>query len=118
MAYSRSKIYNVLFTKALAEKIDSNKGIVVSLNPGVVRTNIIREMIGDGIKGSLLSFALKVFWPFWCYFTKSSKQGAATSLFVLLNSNIQNGCYYSDCQQSSINSEIVAQNWKKIWKIS
>ena len=111
-------MYNVLFTKALSQKIDSKKGIVVSLNPGVVRTDIIREMIGNGIKGLLLSFALKVFWPFWCFFTKSSKQGASTSLFALLSSNVQNGCYYSDCQQSEVNSDIVPHNWKKIWEIS
>jgi NAD(P)-dependent dehydrogenase (short-subunit alcohol dehydrogenase family) len=38
IAYGRSKLYNVLFTRALAEKIDSSKGRVASLHPGVVRT--------------------------------------------------------------------------------
>lgn len=38
LAYSRSKLYNVLFTKALAQKIDQSKGIALCLHPGVVRT--------------------------------------------------------------------------------
>jgi NAD(P)-dependent dehydrogenase (short-subunit alcohol dehydrogenase family) len=38
LAYSRSKLYNVLFTKALAQKIDKSKGIALCLHPGVVRT--------------------------------------------------------------------------------
>lgn len=42
LAYSRSKLYNVLFARALSEKIDPKKGLVVSLHPGIVRTNIIR----------------------------------------------------------------------------
>ena len=46
MAYSRSKLYNVLFTRALASKIDENKGVVVSLNPGVVRTDIMSSAAG------------------------------------------------------------------------
>jgi NAD(P)-dependent dehydrogenase (short-subunit alcohol dehydrogenase family) len=38
LAYSRSKLYNNLFTHALAERIIDHKGISVSLHPGVVRT--------------------------------------------------------------------------------
>ena len=44
IAYSRSKLYNVLFTRALAARIDSSKGKVLSLHPGVVRTELLREM--------------------------------------------------------------------------
>ncbi len=38
LAYSRSKLYNNLFTHAWAERIIDHKGISVSLHPGVVRT--------------------------------------------------------------------------------
>jgi NAD(P)-dependent dehydrogenase (short-subunit alcohol dehydrogenase family) len=38
LAYSRSKLCNVLFTKGLAEKIPNAKGICASLHPGVVNT--------------------------------------------------------------------------------
>lgn len=45
MAYSRSKLYNNLYTHALAEKIPEGKGLVMSLHPGVVRTELTRYMI-------------------------------------------------------------------------
>ena len=38
LAYSRSKLYNILFAKILATKVDTSKGIAVSVHPGVVRT--------------------------------------------------------------------------------
>jgi NAD(P)-dependent dehydrogenase (short-subunit alcohol dehydrogenase family) len=38
LAYSRSKLCNVLFTKGLAARIPSTKGICASLHPGVVNT--------------------------------------------------------------------------------
>lgn len=37
ISYSRSKLYNVMFTQTLAERI-GDKGITASLHPGVVRT--------------------------------------------------------------------------------
>lgn len=95
LSYSRSKIYNVLFTRALASKINKSKGVVVSVNPGVVRTDIIRELTGDGWKGKLLQIALKAVWPIFCLFTKSRKQGASTSLFALLSPLVKNGSYYT-----------------------
>lgn len=38
LAYSRSKLCNVLFTKGLAKRIPVSKGIAASLHPGVVQT--------------------------------------------------------------------------------
>ena len=66
LAYSRSKLYNVMFTRALASRIDESKGLVVSVNPGVVRTDIIRELTGDGLLGKLLDLLLKIVWPLFC----------------------------------------------------
>lgn len=42
LSYSRSKLYNNLFTHALAERIPSGKGMAFSLHPGVVRTDLTR----------------------------------------------------------------------------
>lgn len=38
LAYSRSKLCNVLFTKALSTRIDQSKGLVLAVHPGVVQT--------------------------------------------------------------------------------
>lgn len=45
LGYSRSKLYNNLFTHALAEKIPEGKGLAMSLHPGVVRTEITRYLL-------------------------------------------------------------------------
>ena len=42
LAYGRTKLYNVLFTQALAQKIPKGKGLTASLHPGVVRTELLR----------------------------------------------------------------------------
>ena len=71
MAYSRSKLYNVLFTRALAEKV-GRKGLVAALHPGVVRTELLREMTGDGVKGQILKIMLIVLYPVWWLVSKNS----------------------------------------------
>ena len=45
LAYSRSKLYNNLFTHALVDRIPQHKGLTASLHPGVVRTELTRYMI-------------------------------------------------------------------------
>jgi retinol dehydrogenase-12 len=44
LAYSRSKIYNILFTRALTDRVNAGKGKIFSLHPGLVRTNILRYL--------------------------------------------------------------------------
>ena len=41
--YARSKLANILFAKALQERLDPSKVRVVSLHPGFVRTDISRD---------------------------------------------------------------------------
>ena len=118
LSYSRSKLYNVLFTRALADRIDQTKGMVLSVNPGVVRTDIIRELFGDGIKGKVLGVLLRIVWPVFCLFTKSRKQGASTSLFTLLSPLVKNGCYYTACKVDRENTCVTPNNWNKLWEIS
>jgi len=88
VAYSRSKLYMVLFTRALASRIDSKKGFILTLNPGVARTNITKYMESDGIKGLISKYSLKFFWPIYCIFTKSAREGNQTTMFCLLSSSV------------------------------
>lgn len=66
LAYSRSKIYNNLFTHALTERIPENKGMAFSLHPGVVRTELIRYMVTG-----VVSTFLWLVHPIYAIFTKS-----------------------------------------------
>ena len=97
LAYSRSKIYNVLFTRALSSKINPQKGKVVSIDPGVVRTDITRELTGKDLTGRLMNAVLTVCWPIWCLISKDVSQGMQSYLYGLLSDDAKNGCYYSNC---------------------
>ena len=57
----------MLFTHALAERITDNKGLTASLHPGVVRTELTRDML-DGWKDK----AFRLVAPIYTIFTKSA----------------------------------------------
>ena len=71
-AYGRSKLCNILFTRALARRLDARRVTAVCLHPGVVGT-----AIGDRA-GSVAGFGWRLIKPFLV----SPEKGAATSLFL------------------------------------
>ena len=66
--YAQSKLANVMFTRELQERVDPEKVKVVSLHPGVVRTELFRHMFGEG--APMIAYYLA--WPFFWYFGKDS----------------------------------------------
>ena len=85
-AYANVKLYNILFTKSLAEKF-GNKGIAAyALHPGVVNTNF-----GTQSKG-IFKFFLFLAKPFMI----SPKKGAQTGIYLATNqlSPKNNGGYF------------------------
>jgi NAD(P)-dependent dehydrogenase (short-subunit alcohol dehydrogenase family) len=71
-AYGRSKLCNVLFTRALARRIDARQVATACLHPGVVAT-----AIGDRA-GTIAGFGWRLIKPFLI----SPERGAANSLFL------------------------------------
>jgi len=71
-AYGRSKLCNILFTRALARRLDAREVTTACLHPGVVAT-----AIGDRA-GSVAGFGWRLIKPFLV----SPEKGAATSLFL------------------------------------
>jgi retinol dehydrogenase-12 len=71
-AYGRSKLCNILFTRALARRLDAGEVTAMCLHPGVVAA-----AIGDRA-GSLAGFGWHLIKPF----LTSPEKGAATSLFL------------------------------------
>ena len=71
-AYGRSKLANVLFTRALARRLDGSGLFTACLHPGVVATGIGNR------PGGLLGFGWSLVKPFLI----SPEKGAATSLFL------------------------------------
>jgi NAD(P)-dependent dehydrogenase (short-subunit alcohol dehydrogenase family) len=71
-AYGRSKLCNILFTRALARRVEGSGVMAACLHPGVVAT-----AIGNNA-GRFTSLGWRVVKPFLI----SADQGAATSLFL------------------------------------
>jgi NAD(P)-dependent dehydrogenase (short-subunit alcohol dehydrogenase family) len=71
-AYSRSKACNILFTRALARRLDAKEVTAACLHPGVVAT-----AIGDRA-GTLVGLGWRLAKPFLI----GPEKGAATSLFL------------------------------------
>ena len=65
---------------------------VVSLHPGVVRTELSRYE-KDGL-GRWVPIAKFLSYPIWWVFTKNAKQGAQTTIHCAVEDNIVNGAYY------------------------
>ncbi|HVC55059.1 MAG TPA: SDR family NAD(P)-dependent oxidoreductase [Stellaceae bacterium] len=71
-AYSRSKLCNILFTRALAKRLAGSGVVACCLHPGVVATDIGNRA------GSIAGFGWRLAKPF----LTSPEKGAATSLFL------------------------------------
>jgi hypothetical protein len=69
--------------------------IAVSLHPGVVRTELTRY-IGDSML-SFFPFIFKIAQPIYWVFTKSSDQGAQTTIHCAVADDVSqnNGCYFT-----------------------
>src|SRR6266568_5188553 len=70
-AYGRSKLCNILFTRALARRLDGSLVVAACLHPGVVAT-----AIGD--RAGIAGFGWRLVKPF----LTTPENGAATSLFL------------------------------------
>ena len=112
IAYKKSKLCNILFTKKLSELIKKNKITVNCLHPGFVKTQFGKNNSG------LASLAIKFLMNF---FAISVEEGAETIVFLATDKNIKNitGKYF---YQSKIKEpSIFAQSQKDadlLWDIS
>lgn len=91
-AYWQSKVANVLFTKELKKRLEGTNVTVVSLHPGVVRTELSRYE-KEGL-GWFIPIIKNLVFPFWWVFTKNPNEGAQTTIHCAVDDNIINGAYY------------------------
>lgn len=93
-AYDQSKLANILFTRALAKRLQNSGVTVNALHPGVVSTDLGRHLkFYNGILGTIF---VK---PFMYPFMKTAESGAQTTLYVALEPDLERitGKYFSDC---------------------
>ncbi|XP_017027060.1 retinol dehydrogenase 12-like [Drosophila kikkawai] len=94
-AYHQSKLANILFTRELAKRLEGTGVTVNSLHPGVVDTEIWRNL--NGFTKAMTS-------PLRWAFFKTAKSGAQTSLYAALDPDLKNasGLYFSDCKAKKV----------------
>ena len=107
-SYGRSKLCNLLFTHALAQRIEGSGITVNAMSPGVVYSGIIgRSLLARLLMGVLRPFA------------RTPAQGADTAVWLCAEAGMSdaNGGYYfnrTPCQPraDAHSDEIAAQLWR------
>ena len=94
-AYKQSKLANVIFSSEFNRRYESQGVKAVSVHPGVVTTEIWRDLF----KKPLTAIPITICYPLIWLMFKSSIQGAQTTLYCALvdNDKLQGGKYYADC---------------------
>lgn len=110
-AYGITKLYNIFFTKSLAEKYKEFGIVSYALHPGVVKTNIWNSPPG--------LLALMVWFLKW--FMISPEKGAETIIYLATQPGLEknSGSYFKKCKVAKtdpIAEDVAAQ--EKLWAIS
>ncbi|XP_056594658.1 retinol dehydrogenase 12 [Triplophysa dalaica] len=106
MAYVQSKLANVLFTRELARKVEEIGVSVYAVNPGVVKTDLVRHM-KKSVQFFVKTFGLLI---------KTPAEGAYTTLYCALTPGLPSGAYYSDCavapgSRAAIDNNTASRLW-------
>lgn len=90
-AYAQSKLANVLHARELARRLEGSAVTVVSVHPGWVRTNLIRNSLPVWLQDTLLRPALRLAGMIEPW------EGAQTTLFAALDPSVveHSGSFYS-----------------------
>jgi len=113
-AYGQSKLANVLFALQLGKLLRGTRITANALHPGVINTEIDRNMSRFKQTGFALLAALGA--------TKTVAQGAATSCYVATSPQLgsTSGAYFEDCNAVTVldghlHDEAMAE---KLWRVS
>ncbi|CAH8631282.1 unnamed protein product [Schistosoma mattheei] len=105
--YAISKLLNVIHAREICKRWSGDGIISVSVHPGLVRTSIFRSCKG---KYFLVYYLFR-------WLTKTSREGAQTTVFCALDNNLIPGAFYSECRprrcnSQALNDEICDHVWK------
>jgi len=112
-AYGRSKLANILFTRALARRLGGRGVTANALHPGVVNTRIAQNNAFARMIGRLLMPLIGI----------APEEGARTSVFLATAPEVSgaSGGYYVRCQLHglSTSAEAVSEEAsERLWRIS
>lgn len=112
LAYSQSKLANVLFTNELARRLEGTGVTANSLHPGVVATDIaLKESKG----------IYRLGWWIWKHFMITPEEGAATSIYVASSKDVEGvtGKYFDKSKEKKASDKALDKNLAaRLWEIS
>jgi len=112
-AYGSSKLANILFTRALAKRLEGTAVTATCLHPGFVRTSFGRDVE--------MSALLKFVFRFVTRFARTPERGAETVIYLASSPEVRgaSGGYYFDCKlrqpTSAAEDEGAAE---RLWQVS
>ena len=114
-AYGTSKLANILFTRALAKRLQGTAVTATCLHPGLVRTNFGRHNERDvpALAKAIIGLVMR--------FARSPEKGAETVIYLASAPGVQgaSGGYYVDCKPATTSSaakdDSVAE---RLWQVS
>ncbi len=112
-AYGNSKLYNILFTRELARRLEDQGNNIDTyvLHPGVVASNFSQSA------GGVMHFVFKLMRPFLI----SPAEGAKTSIFLATaeRGQLKQGGYYIKKKSAAFKSNLVTvAHAQKLWQKS
>lgn len=110
--YHCSKLANILVANELSRKLNGTGVTVNSLHPGVVATDIFRQM------PKLICTVVKFLVGF---VFKSPEEGAQTSIYLAVSEEVEgvSGRYFADCKEAKMSKAAMDKSLaKKLWERS
>ena len=94
-AYGTSKLANILFTRALARRLQGTAVTATCMHPGFVRTSFGRGFDGSPIVKHLFRFVSR--------FARTPEKGAETLVYLATSAEVagDSGGYYVDCKPTA-----------------
>ncbi len=113
-AYCRSKLANILYTRALAKRLAGTGVTANSVHPGLVASGFAAP---EDVKGALTRIGMVLVRPFML----TSEKGARTSIWLASASELEGktGGYYAKCRPANLTS--AAQDdaaAERLWTVS
>jgi NAD(P)-dependent dehydrogenase (short-subunit alcohol dehydrogenase family) len=113
-AYSQSKLANVLFTYALARRLEGSGVTVNALHPGVVNS-------GFATPDNTPEILARGFRQVYGLFARSPSEGAETSVYLAAAPELEGvtGCYFADKQaKDSAKASYDRTTQERLWQVS
>jgi NAD(P)-dependent dehydrogenase (short-subunit alcohol dehydrogenase family) len=114
-AYGISKLANILFTRALARRLEGKAVSATCLHPGFVRTNFGANNNKD------VGAVLKAIFRLVSRFARTPEKGAETVIYLATSSEVhgETGGYYFDCKPLSPSAAAQDDDAaERLWQVS